>query len=136
MGDESEKVGFEQTQIGLMTRFQNLANSLHCNTSSIVSRTTRPPTRVTGDFSEQYSGPVSDVNRTKELVRAPFRTNPAFAVVERLLGFSIVRPETLEGSGARTIEGVEGTDTGAVVRISRFRLRYSRIQAALCAGSR
>jgi hypothetical protein len=44
---------------------------------------------------------------------------------------SIIRLRTLEGSGARTIEGVEGPDTGALVRISRFRLRYSRIQAAL-----
>jgi hypothetical protein len=41
-----------------------------------------------------------------------------------------------QGSGARAAEGGVRSDTGALIRISRFRLRYSRIQAALCAGSR
>jgi len=46
-------------------------------------------------------------------------------------GLFIISRGMLEGSGARTIEDVERTDTGALVRISRLRLRYSRIQAAL-----
>ena len=71
-----------------------------------------------------------------KLLREAFRTGPAFAGADCGRGLSFIRPRTFEGSGARTIEGVEGADTGTLVRISRFRLRYSRIQAALCAGSR
>ena len=74
-------------------------------------------------------------NAVLKALRAPFRTNPV-AGVGCGPGLSIIRSRTLEGSGARTIDGVEGIDTGALVCISRFRLRYSRIQAALCAGSR
>jgi len=52
------------------------------------------------------------------------------------LGLSIIRRGMFEGSGARGTESGVRSDTGALVRIPRFRLRYSRIHAALSAGSR
>ena len=52
------------------------------------------------------------------------------------LGLSMIRRGTREGSGARTIEGRDARDTGALICAARFRLRYSRIQAAFRAGSR
>ena len=48
-------------------------------------------------------------------------------------GLSVIRWGTREGSGAHTIE--DGV-VCALIRVIRFRLRYSRIHAALRAGSR
>lgn len=48
----------------------------------------------------------------------------------------MIRSGRREGSGARTIGGENERDAGALIFAARFRLRYSRIHGALCAGSR
>ena len=75
-------------------------------------------------------------NALLKLLPAGLSTNPVFAGASWGPALSTIRLRTLERSGARTIEGVEGTATGALICPKRFRLRYSRIHAALCAGSR
>jgi len=71
-----------------------------------------------------------------KLLPAGFRTNPVFGDMGCGPLRSIVGQMVREVSGARAAEGGVRSDTGALVRISRFRLRYSRIHAALRAGSR
>jgi len=71
-----------------------------------------------------------------KLPRAACRTKPVFGGAAWGLDLCIVGRETGEGSRAQKIGGGDGGVTSALIRPSRFRLRYSRIQAALCAGSR
>ena len=71
-----------------------------------------------------------------KLLPVPSRTDPVFGRAGRGLGLFMIRQGTLEGSGIRTMEGDDASDTGALIFAARFRLRYSRIQAALRAGSR
>jgi len=54
----------------------------------------------------------------------------------RTCALCIMRLGTREGSGARVAESRDGGNTREPTSSSRFRLRYSRIHAALCAGSR
>ena len=67
-------------------------------------------------------------------MRAGFRKS--FGAGGWVSDLSIICHETRGRSGARTREAVDGTTAGVSPRPKRFRLRYSRIQAALCAGSR
>ena len=69
-------------------------------------------------------------------LRGPFRANPVFAGAGWGPELPIVFGDTRRGSGARTTEDAARNDAGAPVFPRRFRLRYSRIQATLCAGSR
>jgi eukaryotic-like serine/threonine-protein kinase len=48
---------------------------------------------------------------------------------------STVLGDTRQGSGAGTLGDADRNDAGALICPKRFRLRYSRIQAALCAGA-
>jgi len=71
-----------------------------------------------------------------KLLRADLRTNPVLRGVGCGPDLSIIGRAVGEGSGARTPEGVNGSDAGACICPTRFRLRYSRIHAALRARSR
>jgi hypothetical protein len=66
-------------------------------------------------------------------MRGRFRATPLFAGAGGGPELSIVFGETRKGSGAGTLGDADRNDA---VFPRRFRLRYSRIQAALCAGSR
>ena len=70
------------------------------------------------------------------LLRTRFPATLVFAVAGWGPELSVDVGKTREGSGARTIAGGDGRNTGEDVCPTRFRLRYFRIQAARCAGSR
>ena len=74
-------------------------------------------------------------NAFLKLLLASFRTKPVFGSAGCALGLSMIRRGTHEGSGERTLEGTDTRNTSALICAARFRLRYSRIQAAFRAGS-
>jgi len=71
-----------------------------------------------------------------KLLRAFFWTNPLLGCVDGKLDLSTGCFEMTEGSGASKTEVLDGRDVGAPTCPLRFRRRYFRIHAALCAGSR
>jgi len=71
-----------------------------------------------------------------KLLRACFRATSVFAGASWGPELPIAFWDTRGGSDARTPEDTAGSNAGALTRSTRFRLRYSRIQAALCAGLR
>jgi len=71
-----------------------------------------------------------------KVIRAPFRENPVFGGKFWGSELPIVLGDTRGGSGVHTLEVADVNDAGSLVFPVRFRLRYSRIHAALCAGSR